>query len=83
MEGDDGEQCPDNEVDEIDLAFLDDGMLETGFLQDDVLLLRETDIPGASLNGKLPTELNVTQLKRWLVCRGAPTTGNKPELIER
>ena len=49
----------------------------------DVFLLDESDIPGASLNGKTPSELNVTQLKRWLACRGAPVNGKKPELIER
>jgi len=31
---------------------------------DDMLLLTEKDIPGASLNGKDPNELNVHQLKR-------------------
>ena len=50
----------------------------------DVTLLDESDIAGASLNGKSPSELSVTQLKRWLACRGAPVTrGKKPELIER
>ena len=49
----------------------------------DVFLLDESDIPGASLNGKIPSELNVTQLKRWLACQGAPVNGKKPELIER
>lgn len=49
----------------------------------DVFLLDESDIPGASLNGKSPSELNVTQLRRWLACRGAPVNGKKPELIER
>ena len=51
--------------------------------QEDLLLLEESDIPGASLNGKQPCQLNVTELKRWLLCRGAPLTGKKPELIER
>jgi len=49
----------------------------------EILLLTESDIPGASLNGKDPRRLNLTQLKRWLSCRGAPVTGKKPELIER
>lgn len=49
----------------------------------DVFLLDESDITGASLNGKIPSKLNVTQLKRWLVCRGAPVNGKGPELIER
>lgn len=52
-------------------------------IDDDILLLTENDIPGASLDGKDPTVLNVTQLKRWLVCRGAPVNGKKPELIKR
>lgn len=51
--------------------------------QEDLLLLEESDIPGASLNGKQPCQLNVIELKRWLSCRGAPMTGKKPELIER
>ena len=49
----------------------------------DFELLSEEDIPGASLNGKSPGELNVVQLRRWLACRGAPTSGKKPQLIER
>ena len=49
----------------------------------DFEVLNESDIPGASLNGKKPKDLNVTQLKRWLSCRGAPTGGKKPQLIER
>ena len=50
---------------------------------DNVIVLTENDVPGSSLNGKQPHELNVLQLKRWLACRGAPVTGKKPELIER
>ena len=49
----------------------------------DIPLLTEKDIPGASFNGEDPSELNVIQLKRWLICRDAPTTGKKPELIQR
>ena len=51
--------------------------------EDDIILLTESDIPGASLDGKDPTELNVLQLKRWLACRRAPVNGKKPELIQR
>ena len=51
--------------------------------EDDIILLTESDIPGASLDGKDPTELNVLQLKRWLACHGAPVNGKKPELIQR
>ena len=43
--------------------------------EDDIILLTESDIPGASLDGKDPTELNVSQLKRWLACRRAPVNG--------
>ena len=50
---------------------------------DDFVVLTENDVPGSSLNGKQPHELNVIQLKRWLACHGAPVTGRKPELIER
>ena len=52
--------------------------------ENDVMpLLTEKDIPGASLNGKKPSELKVVQLKRWLNCRDAPVSGKKPELIQR
>ena len=70
--------------DGIDIdQYLDDLDVEIDVLKDDLLLITESDIPGASLNGKDPCELNVLQLKRWLACRGAPTAGKKPELIER
>ena len=49
----------------------------------DILMLIETDIPGASLNGKSPNQLTVEQLKRWLICCGAPVSGKKSDLIER
>ena len=49
----------------------------------DFEILTEADIPGASLDGKQPKQLNVTQLRRWLACRGAPVSGKKPQLIER
>ncbi len=42
------------------------------------------DIPGASLNGREPSDLNVAELKRWLECRqGASLKGKKGVLIER
>ena len=56
---------------------------ESANISADFEVLTESDIPGASLNGKKPNELNVVQLKRWLSCRGAPTGGKKPQLIER
>ena len=49
----------------------------------ETILLDELNIPCALLNGKKPCQLNVTQLKRWLACRGAPLSVRKPELIER
>ena len=63
--------------------YLDDLDVEIVILKDDLLLITESNIPGASLYGKDPYELNVLQLRRWLACRGAPTAGIKPELIER
>ena len=51
--------------------------------QGDMCVLEDSDIPGVSLNAKKPCELNITQLKRWLSCQGAPVTGKKAELIER
>jgi len=38
-------------------------MLMSEFLQDDVQLLKESDIPGASLNEKNPSELNLAHLR--------------------
>ena len=45
--------------------------------------LRESDIPGASLNGRKPEDLKVVELKRWLDCRAASTKGKKADLISR
>ena len=53
------------------------------WFSDDLPVFTEADIPGSSLNGKEPSELNVVQLKRWLACRGAPVSGKKPQLVER
>jgi len=49
----------------------------------DFKLLNKEDIPGASLDGKNPREINVSQLKRWLMCWGTSVSGKKPELIDR
>ena len=54
-----------------------------GGIGNDFDILSEDNVPGASLNGKKPSQLNVTQMKRWLACRGSPTSGNKPQLLER
>ena len=48
-----------------------------------MVILREEDIPGASLNGREPSQLYVMELKQWLKCRGAPTTGRKQVLVKR
>ena len=45
--------------------------------------ISENDIPGASLGGHDPSILTVPALKRWLLCRAAPTEGKKAELVER
>ena len=53
------------------------------FFADKIVMLEKGDVPGASLNGKKPSQLTVGQLKRWLACHGAPLSGRKPELIQR
>lgn len=45
--------------------------------------LQEEDIPGASLGGRSASALTVVALRRWLLCRGAPTKGKKAELVDR
>ena len=45
--------------------------------------LAEEDIPGAALRGRNPSELKVTEFKRWLMCRGASVKGKKADLIVR
>ena len=48
------------------------------------LVLTEEDIPSASLpDDRDLKSFNVSILKRWLACRGAARSGNKPELIAR
>ena len=66
-----------------DISELDRNRTSNEYFVDKIITLDECDIPGASLNGKKPSQLNVLQLKRWLACRGAPLAGRKPELIER
>lgn len=46
-------------------------------------VISENDIPGASLGGRDPSTLTVPALKRWLICRAAPTKGKKAQLVER
>ena len=46
-------------------------------------ILVESDIPGASLDGRDPSELHIVELKRWLKCRGANLSGRKADLVKR
>ena len=45
--------------------------------------LKESDIPGASLKDRDPSELKIPELKCWIQCRAASTKGKKTDLIER
>jgi len=47
--------------------------------------LNEDDIPGASLEGRIPAELNNDALKFWLKCRGDNCKGlrTKAQLLKR
>lgn len=47
------------------------------------VILTEEDIPGAKIPRETVEQCSVVQLKRWLLCRGAKTTGNKKALITR
>ena len=49
----------------------------------DSVKLREEDVPGAILPREIPEECTVKQLQRWLLCRGAKTTGKKMQLVQR
>lgn len=47
--------------------------------------LTENDIPGASLEGRSPSELNTAELRFWLKCRDDRAKGlkTKAELVKR
>lgn len=47
------------------------------------IVLTEEDIPGAKLPRGKAEECTVPQLRRWLLCRGAKTSGKKAELVKR
>lgn len=49
----------------------------------DNIRISEEDIPGATLPRDSPEECKVKQLQRWLLCRGAKTTGKKEDLVQR
>ena len=44
---------------------------------------RPKDVPGAILTREKTEEWTVKQLQRWLLCRGAKTTGKKKQLVQR
>ena len=58
-------------------------MASSSSLRSHVVSLDEKDIPGASLPRETPEECNCQQLKRWLVCRGALSSGKKAQLVTR
>ena len=45
--------------------------------------LAENDVPGASFKNKEPELFHNDQLRRWLKCRGASTSGNRSQLLQR
>ena len=45
--------------------------------------LKEENMPGAILPREKPEECTVKQLQRWLLRRGAKTTGKKTQLGQR
>lgn len=47
--------------------------------------LSESDIPGASLSGRLPAQLKLDELRFWLKCRGDACKGlkTKAQLVKR
>ena len=45
--------------------------------------LVEEDIPGAALPRESVEKCSMVQLKRWLTCRGAKTSGKKSALVFR
>lgn len=49
----------------------------------EIIKLKEKDVPGAILPSNAPEECTVKQLQRWLLCRGAKTTGKKMQLVQR
>ena len=46
-------------------------------------ILVEEDVSGAALPRESVEECSVVQLKRWLTCRGAKTSGKKSALVSR
>ena len=46
-------------------------------------VLKENDIPAASLSGRDPNSLKIAELKWWMMCRNASTKGKKSDLVLR
>ena len=46
-----------------------------------MMALQEKDISGASLRGGDPSELKITEIKRWLACRDAPLKGRMADQL--
>ena len=64
-------------------AVVNHGEIEASTATKQISALCEDDIPGASLSRRSASTLTVPALKRWLLCRAAPTKGKKAELVER
>lgn len=45
--------------------------------------LSETDVPGASFSESDCVGHSMTEIRRWLECRGLKTTGTKQDLVTR
>ena len=48
-----------------------------------LVCVHEEDVPGASLNGREPSQLHVVELKHWSKCRAATTVGKKQDLVKQ
>ena len=59
------------EMSQDDVASIEENESQPECFTNEITLFDELDILGASLNGKKPCQLNVTQMKRWLAYRGA------------
>ena len=46
-------------------------------------LLKPKDVPGAILRNNILLDNSLVELKRWLLCRGLPCTGNKNDIAAR
>ena len=65
-----------------DITLSENEVIKSMMAATEVVFLNEDDVPGAKLLKK-PLVCSVTELKRWLECRGAKKSGTKKVLIER